>query len=126
MEARSDAMRIFTEQITIIRARTVPGDYGGTVDDWDNPIEIPVAFPVTIQPQQGSEETTTQSHLVTEKYRAYTLPPHLLLDLKPTDRIRVDTWGKMLWAAGPPEHWRTEKLAHTEFTLEKINGAKRN
>lgn len=125
METWADAMKVFTEKITIIRARHVPGDYGGTVEDWDNPEEIPVPFPVSVQPTGGTEDTSHKSHLVTESYRVFTQPPHLLPELKPTDRIRVDTWGTMLWAAGPPEHWRTQYLQHTEFTLGVINGAHR-
>ncbi|AIT60164.1 hypothetical protein [Corynebacterium doosanense] len=118
---------IFTENVTIIRARLVRGDYGGQVEDWENPEEIPVGFPVSVQPQQGDEQENGRSHHTVERYRLYTQPPNLLLDLRDTDRIRVDTWGDMQWEVqGKPLHWRTEFLAHSEVDMEVIRGTDRN
>jgi len=117
---------IFTEKITILRARIVPGDYGAEEEDWATPEEIPVGFPVSVQPQQGEEEQDSRSSHTVERYRLYTEPPNLLLELRETDRIRVDTWGDMHWEVkGPPLHWRTEFLAHTECDLEVIRGTNR-
>ncbi|EEI16273.1 phage head completion protein [Corynebacterium lipophiloflavum] len=118
---------IFTERITILRARIVDGEYGGKEEDWTNPVEIPVTFPVSVQPV-GSEETeSAASHQVSDKWRVFSEPPNLIEELRPTDRVRVDTWGGIeLDVAARPLHWRTEFLAHTECDLEVIRGARRN
>lgn len=117
------ASLIFTERITIIRARMVPGEYGGLVEDWDQAEEIPYPHPVSVQPVTSTEDADGRAHLVTDRWRVFTKPPHLIEKLRPTDRIRVDTWGEVLWAVARPLHWRTAILPHSEFDLEVIRGA---
>ena len=120
-------MTIFTESITIIRPGRKRGDYGGWDDDWNNPTEIPIDTPVSIQPAGSDEQNSTTSQLITARWNGFTQPPHLIEELKSGDLIRVNNWppGSNMWAVAKAEHWRSV-LPHTEFALEEINGANRH
>lgn len=117
---------IFTERITIIRPRTIPGEYGGTEESWDDPEIIEIDTPVSVQPRGSSEEHTAMSQFVSEVYRLYSEPPTLLLELGENDRVRVEPWGVEMEVKGVPSHWRGELLPHTEADLEVLRGARRN
>ena len=116
---------IFTERITIIRPRMVRGEYGGLEEDWDNPEEIEFPHAVSVQPVESIEDTDGRSHFISDRWRVFTEPPHLIEELRPTDRVRVDTWGQVLWGVARPLHWRTAVLPHSEFDLEEIRGTDR-
>lgn len=117
---------IFSEQITILRPTRVKGEYGGYKESWDNPTEIPVEIPVSIQPVQATEDENHKSESTEEALAGYTQPPHLLEELKHRDRVRIDNWpGQPIYEVdGKPQHWRS-LLIHTEFRLEEINGTTR-
>lgn len=116
-------MRIFTEQVSIIRARIVPGDYGGTQLDWTDPEVIPFENPVSVQPVSSADaEDTQRRHAITATHALYTRPPDLLEELRPGDRVRVTGWPHDLSVEGTPAHWRTEYLRHTEVDLKEIHG----
>lgn len=116
-------MQIFTETIAIIRARRVPGEYGGWELDWDAPEVIPVEFPVSVQPLNTSTlEEGPSRHAVTATHALYTMPPYLLDELRDTDRVRVAGWPFDLTVEGKPAHWRTQHLAHTEVDLKETHG----
>lgn len=117
---------IFSEQVTIVRPGRKRGDYGGWVDDWDNPTEIPVEYPVSVQPLASQAEETTTDRAVTDSYRLYTPPPHQLPeDVVSGDRLRVDSWGITLIFDGNPLRWRTQILPHTEADLVLVRGARK-
>lgn len=116
-------MQIFTETIAIIRARRIPGDYGGWVDDWDDPEVIPVDAPVSVQPVSTADaEDTPRRNAVTATHAMYSAPPHILDELRDTDRIRVIGWPYDLDIEGRPMHWHTEILPHTEVDLKEHHG----
>lgn len=116
-------MNPFSEQVSIVRARRVPGDYGGWREDWADPEVIPVTVPVSVQPVSTADVVDTpRRHAVTATHALYSLPPHTLDDLRDTDRIRVAGWPYDLDIEGRPQHWRTEMLAHTEVDLKEHHG----
>lgn len=116
---------IFTERIEILRPRRVAGEYGGVVEDWDSPVVIPVAAPVSVQQVATAEDESSKSQSINTRWRLYSQPPHLLTELQPNDRIRVIGGVAGTWVVGDPEHWRGPLLPHTEVDLEVYRGARR-
>lgn len=115
---------IFNQAITILRARKTGSIYSTEqVDDWDNPIAIPVPFPVSIQPR-GSTEGGVERQQVTRRWALYT-PPGRDLDLRASDRVRLST-GSVLMVNGAPLHWphpwKPEAVHHVEADLEVVDG----
>lgn len=114
---------IFNHVISIVRPRRVRSSYGGLTDDWDNPEIIPVMVPVSVQPVSSTEVEGTGRRLSTQsRFRLFTKPPHLLEDVRSTDRIRVEGWARDLDIIGEPGHWRTTILPHSEIELEDRHG----
>lgn len=126
VQAGAAAMTIFTESITILRPTRTRGEYGGFEESWDNPTEIPVETPVSIQPTATTEDENHTSEMTEESYTGFSPPGHLIEELRHRDRIRVNTWPgqPILEVTGKPKHWRSI-LVHSEFNLEVLNGTRR-
>lgn len=121
---------LFTDRVTILRPGRRPGEYGGTVDDWDAATEVPVPFGVSVQPRSASSDVDPARHTLLSGHVLITQPPHLLDTLRETDRVRVDTQpgrdGRPLVfdVVGDPDrqHFRTPVLPHSEIGIEARNG----
>lgn len=115
---------IYNQHITILRAKQVTSPYTTeTVENWDNPDVVIVDFPVSIQPRT-TDEGPVERAITTDRWWMCT-PPGRDLDLRVTDRVRMDS-GTILEVAGSPIRWPHPwipgHIHHVEANLEVTRG----
>lgn len=110
----------FTSEITILRPAEISDDYGTRLD-YDNATEIPVDFPVSLQPTSSTEAGPERPQVITG-WRMLT-PPGKDIDLRSSDRIR--NAGKILSILGDVQSWphpiKVGAVHHVECMLERVS-----
>lgn len=113
---------VYSARISVVTAPVVAGAYGGMVRDWDQATVRRVPFGVELQPGGRMEETENGSRVFVRSGWRLITPPGRLLDVAPTDRIRVDGWDHDLDVVGETGDWDHPMLRHTELDLEVSHG----
>lgn len=112
---------MFTDRISVLKARLVEGLYGDYMD-WDNPVLTPVPAPVTVQPLTSSEQYDGLGTTVTEQgWRVISAPGHIVDSIKSSDRVSVEGMPGDFEVDGEPQHWRGI-MPHSEFRLKRYEG----
>lgn len=111
---------MYRHGVVALTAGRKRGDYGGWVEDWDNPT-ITALPACTVQPETTREIRDGATRVVVQSgWKLITRPPHQGA-VKPGDRIRVPGLGQDLDVVGTPQQW-DGMHPHTEVDLEVING----
>lgn len=112
---------MFTEEISLVKPSYIDSPYSSEpIEDWDNPVLVPVHGRVSIQPDTSAVTGETydgmgQTRLLTG-YRLITEPGLVLDTLTANDRIRVTGWSRDLSVVGAPSHFKAI-IKHTEANL---------
>ncbi|CAB0580342.1 hypothetical protein Q6D62_00910 [Corynebacterium diphtheriae] len=117
---------IFNQRIEIIRAGEKRSVYSSDVmEDWDNPVVLPVEVPVSIQPVSSTEsDATANRSYVTSRFRLFSPPGTDIPQLKAKDRVRIGLL--VLDVVGDPARWphplKPATVHHVEADLEVHRG----
>lgn len=114
---------MYAERVSIVRPTLIDSPYSSQpVEDWDNPVLVPLEAPVSVHPLTSEEDYDGRGSTVTVTgWRLISAPGYLLEDLDQSDRIVVDGWPETFAVDGRPAHWRTI-LPHTEARLQLYEG----
>lgn len=117
---------IFNQRIEIMHAGEKRSVYSSELmEDWDNPVVVPVEVPVSIQPVSSTEsDATMHRSSVVSHFRLFSPPGTDIPQLRAKDRVRIGSL--VLDVVGEPARWphplKPGTVHHVEADLEVHRG----